>query len=277
LDCAYYGWRGRGNIRAHGPPGGTPWRQLQCGSCLGYFQQLQGTPLPGKHVAIDKRGWAVGALAAGLGIRAVARGVGVDPHTVLAGWGDVAEHATAWARYFLRAVPGTQGQWDELCALLSAGKAGEVSAAEAIQRLARSPHWGWGALDPVTTLRRTIDVGDRTLAMAQRVVHQVVQGGAPGCVPLWLTDGLKASATACLTHLGQGVQPPRRRASGPAAKPRWRPLPQLLSAQGVKTVRRQRLGATCSTASSSVPSGQSSRCWRDMAGRATRPASRASP
>jgi hypothetical protein len=183
LDCAYYGWLGRGNIRANGPPGGNPWRQLQGVSCLGYFHQLHGTPLHGKHVAIDKRVWAVGALAEGLGIRAVARVVGVDPHTVLAWLVDVAEHATACARYCLRDVHVTQVQWDALFALLSAVKAGEVSDAEAIQRWSRSPHWVWGAIDPVTKLLLTIDVGDRTLAMAQRVVHQVVQVVAPGCVP----------------------------------------------------------------------------------------------
>ena len=38
-----------------------------------------------------------------------------------------------------------------------------------------------------------------------------------------------------------GVQPARRQATGPAPKPRWRPLPQLLYAQVVKTVRRRRL------------------------------------
>jgi len=27
-DCAYYGGVGRGNIRANGHPGGSPWRQL---------------------------------------------------------------------------------------------------------------------------------------------------------------------------------------------------------------------------------------------------------
>jgi hypothetical protein len=44
-----------------------------------------------------------------------------------------------------------------------------------------------------------------------------------------------------LTHYGQWVQSPRRQAHGPAPKPRWRPLPQLLYAQVVKTVRRRRL------------------------------------
>jgi len=37
----------------------------------------------------------------------------------------------------------------------------------------------------------TIDVGDRTLTMAQHVVHQVVQVLAPGGIPLFLTDGFK--------------------------------------------------------------------------------------
>ena len=135
---------------------------------------------------------------------------------------------------------GTQVQLDELFALLSAVKAGEVSEAEAIQQLSRSPHWVWGAIDPVTKLLLTIEVGERTLAMAQRVVHQVVQVLAPGCVPLFLTDGFKEYTTALLTHFGQWVQPPRRRADGPAPKPRWMPLPQLLYAQVVKTVRRRR-------------------------------------
>src|SRR5438045_316943 len=76
----------------------------------------------------------------------------------------------------------TQVQLDELFALLSAVQAGEVSEAEAITRLSRSPHWVWTAMDPVTKLLLAIDVGERTLAMAQRVVHQVGQLLAPGCV-----------------------------------------------------------------------------------------------
>jgi IS1 family transposase len=125
--------------------------------------------------------------------------------------------------------------------LLSAVKDGEVSEAEALARLSRSPHWVWTAIDPVTKRLLTIDVGDRTQALAQSVVHQVVQGLAPGCVPLFLTDGFKAYTTALLTHYGQWVQPPRRQAPGPAPKPRWWPLPPLLYAQVVKTMRRRRL------------------------------------
>jgi IS1 family transposase len=239
--CAYRGWGGLGNIRANGHPNGGPWRQLHCTSCGSDFQETHGTPLQGKRVAPEKLVWAVGALAEGLGIRAVARVFEVDPNTVLTWLVEVAEQAAAFSQYFLHDVRVTQVQLDELFALLSAVKTGEVSEAEAIQRLSRSPHWVWGALDPVTKLLLTIDVGDRTLAMAQRVVHQVVQVLAPGCVPLFLTDGFKDSLTALLTHYGQWVQLPRRHDKGPAPKPRWMPLPGLLYAQVIKTVRRRRL------------------------------------
>jgi IS1 family transposase len=185
--------------------------------------------------------WAVGALAEGLGIRAVARVFEVDPSAVLQWLVEVADHATAFSRYFLHDVHVTQVQLDELFALLSAVKVGEVSEAEAITRLSRTPHWVWAAIDPVTQVLLTLDVGERTLAMAQWVVHQVVQVLAPGCVPLFLTDGLKEYTTALLTHYGHWVQPPRRQATGPAPKPRWIPLPELLYAQVIKTVRRRRL------------------------------------
>ena len=240
-DCRYGGWLGLGNITSNGHPSGGPWRQLHCTGCGGYFQETHGTPLHGKRVAPDLLVWAVGALAEGTGIRAVARVFEVDPNTVLQWLVEVADHAVAFSQYFLHDVRVTQVQLDELFALLSAVKAGEVSDAEAIQRLSRSPHWVWTAIDPVTKVLLTIDVGDRTLAMAQRVVHQVVQVLAPGCVPLFLTDGFKEYTTALLTHYGQWVQPARWRAQGPTPKPRWVPLPGLLYAQVVKTVRRRRL------------------------------------
>src|SRR6266446_325596 len=240
-DCAYRGWVGLGNISANGHPSGGPWRQLYCTGCGGSFQETQGTPLHGKRVAPDLLVWAVGALAEGLGIRAVARVFEADPNTVLAWLVEAADHLKAFSQYFLHDVRVTQVQLDELYALLSAVKEGDVSEAEALKRLSRSPHWVWVAIDPVTKLLLALDVGDRTLAMAQGVVHQVVQVLAPGCVPLFLTDGFKEYTTALLAHYGQWVQPPRRQAPGPAPKPRWMPLPELLYAQVVKTVRRRRL------------------------------------
>ena len=134
-----------------------------------------------------------------------------------------------------------QVQLDELFALLSAVQDGEVSAAEAIERLERSPQWVWVAMDPESKLGLALDVGNRTLAMAQRMVHQVAQVLAPDCVPLFLTDGFREYMTALLTHYEHWAQPVRRQATGPHPKPLWMPLPQLLYTQVVKTVRRRRL------------------------------------
>ena len=240
-DCSYYGWVGRGNIRANGHPGGRPWRQLQCVACHTSFQETHGTPLHGKRVPAEFLVRVIACLAEGLGIRGTARVFEVDPNTVLHWLVEVADHAAAFSQYCLHDLRVTQVQLDERFALLSAVKAWEVSDVEAIQRLSRSPHWVWGAIDPVIRLLLALDVGDRTLEMAQRLVHQVVQVLAPDGVPLFLTDGFREYTTAWVAHFGQWVQPPRRQATGPAPKPRWMPLPRLHYAQVVKQYRRRRL------------------------------------
>ena len=91
-------------------------------------------------------------------------------------------------------------------------KAGAISDDEAIQRLERSPHWVWTAMDPDSKVLLGIEVGTRTLAMAQRVVHHVVQTLVPSCVPLCLTDGYRDYTTAILSHFGFWHQPSRQRA-----------------------------------------------------------------
>jgi IS1 family transposase len=239
--CHYGGWLGRGNISANGHPSGGPWRQLYCSRCQGYFLETHGTIFHGKRVSVDLIVHVIGCLAEGLGIRGTARVFEIDPNTVLHWLVEAAEHLRAFSQYFLRNLHLTQVQLDELYAVLSAVKAGAVSTDDAIERLSRSPHWVWTAMDPESKLLLAMDVGERTLAMAQCVVHHVVQVLAPDCAPLFLTDGFREYLTALLTHYGHWVQPPRRQATGPAPKPRWLPLPGLLYAQVIKTVRRRRL------------------------------------
>jgi hypothetical protein len=180
-------------------------------------------------------------LAEGLGIRATARVFEVDPNTVPQWLVEAAEQLRAFSASFLCALHLEQLQLDALYAVLRDRKAGEISDDEAIKRLERSPSWVWTAMDPQSKLLVVVDVGSRTLAMAQRVVHQVTEVLAPGCVPLSLTDGLKDSATALLPHFGHWMPPERRQDKGPRPKPRWMPLPALLYAQVVKAYRRRRL------------------------------------
>ena len=78
--------------------------------------------------------------------------------------------------------------------------------------------------------RTTVRKGQRNKhyswrAMAQGVVHQVAQMLAPGCVPLFLTDGFKEYQTALLTHFGHWVDPGHWQ-----TKPRWMPCTPAMAA-----------------------------------------------
>jgi hypothetical protein len=239
--CDYRGWLGRGNLRANGHPNSGPWRQFHCTSCKGYFLETHGTIFHGKQAAVERIVHVLACLAEGLGIRATARVFEVDANTVLHWLVEAAEQLRAFSAYFLCDLHLEQLQLDEMYAVLRARKAGEISDDEAIKRLERSPYWVWTVMDPQNKLLVVVDVGYRTLAMAQHVVHQVTQVLAPGCVPLFLTDGLQDYGTALLTHFGYWIQPGRRQATGPMPKPRWMPLPELLYAQVVKSYRRRRI------------------------------------
>jgi hypothetical protein len=240
-DCDYRGWLGLGNLRANGHPSGGPWRQFYCTSCKGYFLETHGTIFHGKQASVERIVHVLACLAEGLGIRATARVFEVDANTVLQWLVEAAEQLRAFSAYFLCDLHLEQVQLDELYAVLRALKASEINDDEAIRRLERSPYWVWTAMDPTSKLLVVVDVGCRTLAMAQRVVHQVTRVLAPGCVPLFLTDGLKDYGTALLTHFGFWMHPERRQDKGPMPKPRWMPLPELLYAQVVKSYRRRRI------------------------------------
>src|SRR5216683_4151697 len=155
--CDYRGWLGLHNLRANGHPSGSPWRQLHCTACDGYFPEHHGTIFHGKQVAVERIVHVLACLAEGLGIRATARVFEVDPNTVLQWLVEAAEQLHAFSRHVLHDVRVRQVQLDELFALLSAVKAGAVSEAEVIERLERSPSWVWVAMDPESKLLLTID------------------------------------------------------------------------------------------------------------------------
>jgi IS1 family transposase len=126
----------------------------------------------------------------------------------------------------------SQVQMDELYALLK-GMRGEDEE--------RSSCWVWVATDPLSKLLLAIEVGDRSLDMAQQLVHAVVDVLAPGVVPLFLTDQLAAYGKALLTHFGCWVE----RVSEKSGRIlyRWMPKEQLRYAQVKKRRRRRKIVA----------------------------------
>jgi hypothetical protein len=198
--CAYQGWVGWGNIRANGQPSGGPWRQLLCIACHCNFLETLGTIFHGKRTAAERIVHVIAYLAEGLGIRGTTRVFEVDPNTVLQWLVEAAEQLQVFSRHVLHDVQVRQVQLDELFARLRMVKGGEVHETEAMTRLERSPQWVWVAMDPESKLLLAIDVGERTLAMAQGVVHQVAHVLAPDCAPLFLTDGFREYVTALVTR-----------------------------------------------------------------------------
>jgi IS1 family transposase len=237
----YRGGVGVDNLHANGHPNGGPWRQFSCRSWHGYFLETHGTICHGKRLSVERIVRVLACLAEGLGIRATARVFEVDPHTVLQWLVEAAEQLQAFTRYCLCDVHGTQLQLDALYAVIRALKTGEISEEVARKRLEHTRSWVWTAIDPVSKLLRVLEVGPRTLEMAQCVVHQVAQRFAPRCVPVWLSAGFKGDLPAILGHFGSWSHPERRHDQGPWPKPRWRPLPGLLYAQVVKQSRRKRM------------------------------------
>jgi hypothetical protein len=183
----------------------------------------------------------IACLAEGLGIRGTARVCAIDANTVLKWLMEAGEQLEAFSAYFLNEFHLNQIQLDALYAVRSAVRDGAVSEAEALEQLSQSPRWVWTALDPESTLLLSAQAGPRTLPMAQAVLHQIAQLLAPGCVPLFVSDGHPNYLPAIVAHCGPWGQPPRRQARGPAPKPRWMPLPERLYTQVIKVLRRRRI------------------------------------
>ena len=210
---------------------GGQWRQLKCVVCRKHFQETIGTIFYGSSVAAQDIMRAIAALCEGVNPRKVARIFEVDKDTVFSWLVQAASHSEAVIGYMMHNLHLSQVQMDELYALLSGMREDE----------GRSCCWVWVATDPLSKLLLAVEVGDRSLEMAQQLVHTVVGRLALGVVPLFLTDQLAAYGKALLTHLGCWVE----RVSEKSGRilHRWMPVEQLRYAQVKKQRRRRKIVA----------------------------------
>jgi hypothetical protein len=252
--CDYRGWRGLHNLRANGHPSGGPWRQLHCTACDGSFPEHHGTIFHGKQVAVERIVCVLACVAEGRGIRATARVFEVDPTTVLQ-WLDAAvDQLQAFAHSFLCEIHVRQLQVDELYAVPRAMKAGDLSEAEAIRRL--SPYWVWTAMDPETKCLLAIDVGTRTLALAQRVAASggpLPRSGLRSPFSQRGLQGLPARDPHPFWLLGPSRAPPRQR---------FRPQPTVDAAARAPVCARDQNAAAASTDQGDAPGG----LWHSRSG-----------
>jgi len=97
--------------------------------------------------------------------------------------------------------------------------------------------WLWLAIDPRTKLLPVLQLGPRTQNMAHSVIHSLRQMLAPGCLPLFTSDGLNFYFYALTAHFGHWCQVCCR---GRKVL-RWQVAAGLIYGQVKKSYRRRKL------------------------------------
>ena len=103
-----------------------------------------------------------------------------------------------------------------------------------------APHRCCGSGWPSTLARALLPVlylGPRTQHMAHKVIHSLRELLAPGCLPLFTSDGLNLSFSALIAHFGQWLALGRRGQH----RRQWQVEPRLISGQVKKSYRRRKL------------------------------------
>jgi IS1 family transposase len=95
--------------------------------------------------------------------------------------------------------------------------------------------WVWTVTEVKTKIVPVIQVGERSQAMAYRVLHELKSRLKDGCVPIFSSDGLKHYFYAITAHFGFWHQPEA------AKKPIWIVWPSLLYGQVIKHYQRRKL------------------------------------
>jgi IS1 family transposase len=172
---------------------------------------------PSQQVAL-----VLGALAEGLDVSAAERVFGVRQATI--------------TRWLLRAGAHAQRLHQRTFCQLEIS---HVQVDELRTRLRSHTQvlWLWVALDPLTKCIPVFQLGPRTHDMAYVLIHRLRERLAPGCLPVFTSDGLNAYFYALTAHFGQWVQAAGSRNS----KPQWQVAPDLLYGQVHKKHRRRKL------------------------------------
>ena len=97
--------------------------------------------------------------------------------------------------------------------------------------------WLWLAIDPCTKLLPVLQLGPRTQHMAHLLIHSLRQRLAPGCLPLFTSDGLNLYFSALTAHFGHWLQMNRRGRN----VLRWQVTAELIYGQVKKSYRRRQL------------------------------------
>jgi IS1 family transposase len=162
------------------------------------------------------------ALAEGLDPSAAERVFGYRQATITTWLTRAGQHAQTLHQRFFSSLRLPHLQLDELRTRL---------------RSAKRILWLWLAIDPLTKILPVLELGPRTQHMAHVLIHSLRQSLAPGCLPLFTSDGLNLYFYALTAHFGQWLAVGRRGCN----VRRWQVEPSLIYGQVKKSYRRRKL------------------------------------
>jgi transposase-like protein/IS1 family transposase len=195
---------------------------FRCQACHATFTARRHTPMYRLKTPSHQIAMVLAALAEGLDPSAAERVFGYRQATIITWLTRAGEHAQTLHKRFFCHLRLPHVQLDELRTRL---------------RSSTQVLWLWLAIDPCTKLLPVLYLGPRTQNMAHKVIHSLRQILAPGCLPLFTSDGLNLYFYALTAHFGQWLQVGRH---GRNVR-RWQVAAGLIYGQVKKCYRRRKL------------------------------------
>lgn len=195
---------------------------FRCQKCRTTFSARRDTPLyrlktPSQQVAV-----VLTALAEGLDPSAAERVFGYRQATITMWLTRAGKHAELFHEHSFRNLHIPHLQLDEIRTRL---------------RCTTQVLWLWLVIDPCTKLLPVLSLGPRTQKAAHQVIHSLRQLLAPGCIPLFTSDGLNLYFYALTAHFGHWLTGSRRGRK----VCQWQVEPGLIYGQVKKSYRRRKL------------------------------------
>jgi IS1 family transposase/transposase-like protein len=195
---------------------------FRCQACHTTFTARCHTPLYRLKTPSHQVAMVLAAMAEGLDASAAERIFGYRQATITMWLTRAGKHAELFHEHSFRHLWLPHVQLDELRTRL---------------RSATQVLWLWLAIDPCTKILPVLLLGPRTQNAAHTVIHSVQQILAPGCIPLFTSDGFNVYFYALTAHFGQWLQVRRR---GRNVR-QWQVAADLIYGQVKKSYQRRKL------------------------------------
>jgi transposase-like protein/IS1 family transposase len=195
---------------------------FRCQACHTSFTSRRNTALYRLKTPSHQVAMVLSTLAEGLDPSAAERVFGFRQATITTWLSRAGEHSQTLHKHSFSNLQLPHVQLDELRTRL---------------RSCTQVLWLWLATDPCTKLLPVLYLGTRTQNAAHWVIHSLRQLLAPGCLPLFTSDGLNLYFYTLTAHFGHWLQVGRR---GWNVR-RWQVEPNLIYGQVKKSYRRRKL------------------------------------